>query len=38
MRPVFVTVAIYKVIKDPTTKQQIQNVYKGDVKVQIARA
>jgi hypothetical protein len=29
---------IYKVIKDLTTKQQIQNVYKGDAKVQIARA
>jgi hypothetical protein len=29
--------AIYKVIKDLTTKQRIQNIYKGDAKVQIAR-
>jgi hypothetical protein len=31
-------VAIYKVIKDLTTKQQIRNVYKRDARVQIARA
>jgi hypothetical protein len=31
-------VTIYKVIEDLTTKQRIQNVYKGDAKVQIAKA
>jgi Integrase zinc binding domain len=28
---------IYKVIKDPTTKQRIWNVYKGDAKAQMAK-
>jgi hypothetical protein len=31
-------VVIYKVIEDPTIKQQIQNVYKGDAKAQMAKA
>jgi hypothetical protein len=31
-------VAIYKVIKDLITKQRIQNVYKGNARVRIARA